>query len=100
MIVSVSAKSKLQSLLQPGSSWFRVSVKAGGCNGFEKVFDIVNTVTADDVVIDNQVAVDSVSWDLLRNSELIYQDDLGGSQFVLNIPEAKVNCGCGRSFDF
>lgn len=95
-----SAVTQLDQLLQANHSWFRVSVRAGGCNGFEKVFELVHAINEDDHLINNQVVVDPVSWDLLQNSELKYQVDLSGSQFVLVIPEAASSCGCGRSFAF
>ena len=45
-----------------------------------------------------KVVVDGVSLDLVGGSELNYVDDLVGSYFSLNIPNATATCGCGSSF--
>lgn len=97
MKIDASASAQLKRILQPGHL-MRIEVRAGGCNGFEKIFSTTDTVEPEDQLFDNQVVVDSVSGELLANSVLIYRDDLSGSQFELSVPEALSNCGCGRSF--
>jgi iron-sulfur cluster assembly accessory protein len=84
-------------MLSPGIL-MRIEVKAGGCNGFEKIFSTTDSAEPADSVFENQVVVDPLSLELLANSVLIYSDDLSGSQFDLQVPEAVSNCGCGRSF--
>lgn len=97
MKISLQARDQLTKIL-PSGSWMRISVQAGGCNGFEKLFSVEINKDDGDIVVDGQVVVDNCSYELIANSELDWVDDLSGSQFVLTIPEAVSNCGCGRSF--
>ena len=79
----------------------RVEITAGGCNGFDKKFSM-DLRRDDDVILDlgNGVSVlmDPMTVDLLANSRIDFMDDLSGSRFVIDIPEAKSTCGCGTSF--
>jgi iron-sulfur cluster insertion protein len=44
------------------------------------------------------VLVDSVSAQYLTNASIDYVEDLNGSQFKINNPNAETTCGCGSSF--
>jgi iron-sulfur cluster assembly accessory protein len=99
MIVDASARTQLDKILQPGE-YFRVSIEAGGCSGFEKSFSTCSHTEADDTILHGQVVVDEMSWGILSLSVLTYQQDLSGSRFELKIPQAASECGCGMSFDF
>ena len=44
------------------------------------------------------VLIDSVSQMYLAGSELDYAEDLIGSAFKINNPNAQASCGCGTSF--
>lgn len=80
---------------------FRVSVRGGGCSGFQYDFSFDDNVADDDVVfeIDGvRVVVDEVSLELVKGSELSYVEDLVGSFFKMTNPNAKSSCGCGTSF--
>ena len=79
----------------------RVAVDGGGCSGFQYRFDLVETAEADDIRIEagGQTAlVDPVSLPFLKGSEIAFQDDLAGAQFVVRNPNAASSCGCGVSF--
>ena len=79
----------------------RVAVDGGGCSGFKYRFDLVETAEADDIRIEagGQAAlVDPVSLPFLKGSEIAFQDDLAGAQFVVRNPNAASSCGCGVSF--
>ena len=79
----------------------RVAVDGGGCSGFQYRFDLVETAEADDIRIEagGQAAlVDPVSLPFLKGSEIAFQDDLAGAQFVVRNPNAASSCGCGVSF--
>ena len=79
----------------------RVSVSGGGCAGFQYGFDFDATRNDDDLVIERdgaRVVIDSVSLDLLAGSELNFVEDLVGSYFAINNPNATSSCGCGTSF--
>lgn len=79
----------------------RITVSGGGCAGFQYGFDLDATVGEEDNVFEGhgvKVVVDQVSLDLLRGSEVNYKEDLMGSYFVLENPNASSTCGCGSSF--
>ena len=99
MKVDVSAQQHLNTLLKPGS-YLRVSIEAGGCQGFEKKFQITQETDPDDCILDSCVVVDPVSLDLIGDATLVYRSNLQGSRFELMIPQATSTCGCGMSFDF
>ncbi|WP_316978759.1 iron-sulfur cluster insertion protein ErpA [Shumkonia mesophila] len=79
----------------------RVTVSGGGCSGFQYGFGLDTDSGEDDVVFETagaRVVVDRMSLDLLAGAELIYVDDLMGSYFKLDNPNAASTCGCGSSF--
>jgi iron-sulfur cluster assembly accessory protein len=84
-----------------GDKALRVAVLAGGCSGFQYVFDLDHTTQPDDLVIERgpaRVVVDRTSLDLLAGAELHYADELMGSYFTVRNPNATSACGCGTSF--
>lgn len=79
----------------------RVAVLGGGCSGFQYKFDFDDTVNDDDHVFERngvRVVVDDVSLDLLSGAQLDYKDELIGSYFAVENPNATSACGCGTSF--
>jgi len=79
----------------------RVAVEAGGCSGFQYLFDLVETAQADDVTIEGDGAsalVDEMSLALLKGSQIDFVDELAGAEFRIRNPNAKTSCGCGVSF--
>jgi len=79
----------------------RVAVDGGGCSGFQYRFELVHDAEADDIRIsaaDQTALVDPVSLPFLKGSEIDFQDDLAGAQFVVRNPNAASSCGCGVSF--
>lgn len=79
----------------------RVSVSGGGCAGFQYGFGFENTANDDDIVVEKDgisVVVDQSSLMMLFGSEVDYVEDLIGSFFTLNNPNATSTCGCGTSF--
>lgn len=86
---------------EPRGTMLRVSVKAGGCSGFQYLFDLVKEREADDLAIEKAgvtVLVDPISAQFLRGSEIDFADDLIGSAFKIKNPNATASCGCGTSF--
>jgi iron-sulfur cluster assembly accessory protein len=86
---------------EPQTPLLRVSVEGGGCSGFQYRFDLVGEQAPDDVVIERanaRVLIDPVSLDYLAGSEIDFVDDLIGSSFKVNNPNATASCGCGTSF--
>ncbi len=79
----------------------RVYVQGGGCSGFQYGFDLEHDSEADDHVVERdgvRLVVDPLSYQYIVGSEIDYQEDLQGSQFVVRNPNASTTCGCGLSF--
>ena len=79
----------------------RVYVQGGGCSGFQYGFQFEETVAEDDIQIEHgevRVLVDTLSLQYLSGAEIDFLDDLMGSRFVVNNPNAETTCGCGSSF--
>lgn len=79
----------------------RVAVSGGGCSGFQYGFTLDDARAADDLVLEKAgatVLVDSVSVMYLEGSEIDFVDDLIGSSFKIQNPNATASCGCGTSF--
>ena len=87
----------------PQKKAFRISLRPGGCSGFEYEFAFDHPQEGDAVIDQGsiRVAVDSASIDRLANTVIDYtQDLLAGSKFVVQNPNAKGTCGCGTSVTF
>ena len=79
----------------------RVFIRGGGCSGFQYGFQFDQEQQEDDVSIEHEgvkVLVDMLSLQYLTGAEIDYQDDLLGSRFLVNNPNASTTCGCGSSF--
>ena len=86
---------------EPSGAMLRVSVKGGGCSGFQYAFDIDKAATDDDRTVSREgvtVLIDSVSLPYLAGSEIDFIDDLMGQSFRIQNPNATASCGCGTSF--
>ncbi len=79
----------------------RLAVLGGGCSGFQYKFDLDDALNDDDRVFehaDAKLVVDTVSLELLDGAVIDFKNELGGSFFQVENPNATVNCGCGSSF--
>ena len=79
----------------------RVFVQGGGCSGMSYGFtfeEIKNEDDFDFVYEEVKVVVDSMSMQYLQGATIDYKDDIMGSSFVINNPQAQTTCGCGSSF--
>ena len=100
--MSASAAQRLRKILgaEDGAA-LRISVKGGGCSGFQYAFDIDKTRADDDLVVERDgaiILVDSVSLEYMKGSEVDFVDDLMGQSFKVKNPNAVASCGCGVSF--
>ncbi len=80
---------------------FRVSVTGGGCSGFQYGFSFDDTVGSDDLIFEKdgvKAVVDETSLELLGGAEIDFVEELVGSYFQVNNPNASSSCGCGSSF--
>ncbi|MEE9446623.1 MAG: iron-sulfur cluster insertion protein ErpA [Arenicellales bacterium] len=102
--VSDSAVSRIQQLIEAKDQAdlkFRVYIQGGGCSGFQYGFQLDEDLLEDDIVMEHQgvkVLVDPLSMQYLQDAEVDFKDDLQGSRFFVNNPNAATTCGCGSSF--
>ena len=64
-------------------------------------FDLDAIQTDDDLIFEAhgvKVVIDDMSLEILGSAEVDFVEDLIGSAFKLNIPNATSSCGCGVSF--
>ena len=79
----------------------RIFVQGGGCSGMSYGFTLDEMSNDDDFTLDEagvQILVDSMSMQYLQGATINYKDDLMGSSFVIDNPNAVTSCGCGSSF--
>jgi len=98
------AASKITELLAEetdASLKVRCFVQGGGCSGFSYGFTLDSSQNEDDYVIEQHsvsLLIDSMSIQYLVGATIDYKEDLSGSQFVIQNPNAQSTCGCGSSF--
>ena len=88
-------------LLSEKSNYFRITVLGGGCAGFQYKFDFDSKKRNNDIEINAygvKILVDDISQGFLHGAELDYVEELLGSFFKVNNPNATASCGCGTSF--
>ncbi len=79
----------------------RIFVQGGGCSGMEYGFTFDEQLNEDDFSFEQngvRVVIDSMSMQYLVGARIDYKDDLSGSRFVIDNPNAQTSCGCGSSF--
>jgi iron-sulfur cluster assembly accessory protein len=99
---AAAARIKKITVGEPDGSRFRISIKGGGCSGFQYIFDFDASAPADtDTVLDKNgasVVIDDMSLSMLEGSVLDYVETLGSAGFEVKNPNATASCGCGSSF--
>lgn len=104
VFISDSAAKKVTELMQKEKYegyGLRIGVQPGGCSGFVYQMSFEKAPEATDVVLEEKgvkLFVDPDSLNMLRGAEVDYVDELNQSGFKVNNPNAKQNCGCGKSF--
>ena len=98
---STKAVEKIDQLLskKPVGTFFRISVKGGGCSGFKYNFSFDNTIDDNDLKHEN-ILIDKISLKMLEGSSVDFSDELIGTSFKISNPKTKSSCGCGISFSF
>jgi iron-sulfur cluster assembly protein len=79
----------------------RVYIQGGGCSGYQYGMALDNKFREEDLVMDCHgvnVIVDEVSINYMRGAIIDYVEDLMGSGFKVENPNAVASCGCGSSF--
>ena len=104
LTVTPQAVSKVKQLMEAekkSGCGLRVSVKGGGCSGFEYAltFDKQKQDTDEVLEFDGlKVYVDAMSRLYLDGVSIDYVDSLQGAGFKIENPKATGTCGCGHSF--
>ncbi len=103
--ITLAAKTKIIDLLIDENNpkiMLRTFVQGGGCSGFSYGFTLDEEKNEDDFEfpIDEKfkVVVDAMSMQYLQGATIDFKEELMGSQFVINNPNAQSTCGCGSSF--
>ena len=101
--LSASAAAQINAIMKKmgKQDYLRVAVEGGGCSGFSYKFDFADSANDDDLLIERdgaRVLIDEMSLEFLSGSEIDYANELIGSAFKINNPNATANCGCGTSF--
>ncbi len=105
--ISDPAKQRIYEIMQTrnNNSFLRVSIQSGGCAGFQSSFAVEDKLEEDDIEIKTtyegkelKVVVDETSLELINGSTVEFTNNIMGSYFWLNVPNAESKCGCGSSF--
>lgn len=104
LLVTANAARRIKTILEaegrPGLR-LRIAVSGGGCSGFQYGFDLDDKEEPGDIVIEKagaSVVVDGMSLMYVLGAELDFVEDMTGSYFRMNNPNAASSCGCGNSF--
>lgn len=79
----------------------RTFVQGGGCSGFSYGFTFDEETNEDDFEIVKpgvSILIDAMSMQYLAGAVIDYKEDIMGSSFVIQNPNAESTCGCGSSF--
>ena len=104
MNIKTGAVTKLRELIAEEGNpalLLRVFVQGGGCSGMSYGFtfeEIKNEDDFDFAYEDVKIVIDSMSMQYLQGADIDYREDVMGSSFVINNPQAQTTCGCGSSF--
>ena len=103
--ITEAAKTKIVDLLAEENNpslKLRTFVQGGGCSGFSYGFTFDEEQSEDDFEFPlngtYKVLVDSMSMQYLQGAEIDYKEDVMGSNFSIQNPNASSKCGCGSSF--
>ena len=103
--VTDSAIKQLQTLIagqpEPAGKGLRIFVETGGCAGMQYGMAIDHRKEGDEIFEQDGavVLIDAFSSNYLRGSTVDFSDDLTGSGFRIQNPNATRSCGCGTSFE-
>jgi len=106
LLVTERAAREFQYILRqkglPEATAMRLSVKGGGCSGFEYQIDLEHN-SADEFDIEShqhgvRVVVDMKSEFYMAGTTIDFKDSLMDRGFTFKNPLASGTCGCGSSF--
>ena len=97
--VTASAFNKIMSI--GGNKCLRVAVEGGGWSGFQYEISMESHIQENDLILsenDCRVVIDPISLEFLSGAIIDFKEELIGSKFVIENPNATSSCGCGTSF--
>jgi len=103
-IVSESAARRIAEIVRnegDGGQKLRITVSGGGCSGFQYGFELDASDQDGDIAVERDgatVVIDGMSLLYMMGCEVDFVEDLTGSYFRVNNPNAASSCGCGNSF--
>lgn len=82
--------------------YLRISVRGGGCSGFQNKLDLDTVYNEKTDMLSEQhgvsLIVDKKSMLYLQGATVDFHDDLNARGFRITNPQAKGTCGCGSSY--
>lgn len=99
-----NAKKKIDELSANNKS-VSLSIKGGGCAGFEYKWNVIedNEIEDGSEIIESyngKLVIDPTSIMFLVGTEIDYETEIFGAMFKITNPNAVSSCGCGTSVDF
>lgn len=95
------AKTALAETNGEEGNFLRISVKGGGCSGFQYGLSFSEHTDENDLVTEYdglKVVVDAFTATQIPGTVVDYEETLSGAGFKFNNPTVKRTCGCGSSF--
>ena len=104
--ITDEAKLQMTKMMEKHPSNYAISlaVKGGGCAGFKYDWQLIKTkeeVSKDDATVEwegGRFVVDEISLLYVSGTTIDWKEELFGSQFTVENPNATSGCGCGESF--
>jgi|SRR4051812_16394356 len=82
--------------------YLRISVRGGGCSGFQNKLDLDTIYNEKTDILSEQhgvtLVVDRKSLLYLQGATVDFHEDLNARGFRITNPQAKGSCGCGSSY--
>jgi iron-sulfur cluster assembly accessory protein len=103
MQITANAAGEVKALLEKpenAGKCLRVYVEQGGCSGMQYAMTF-DEKRPDDVAAEMHgvaVLVDPFSLQYIRGAVVDFSDSLSAGGFKITNPNARQNCGCGKSF--
>ena len=79
----------------------RIFIAGGGCSGYQYGMALEGETRDNDLTISQHgvnVVIDDVSLNYLRGATIDFVNEVMGSGFKIDNPNASSSCGCGNSF--
>ena len=102
--ITKNAAEKIKNLLanEEPNMKMRLSISGGGCSGFQYGFKFDEFDQEEDAKLEFgkgvSVVLDHMSYPYIFGSKIDYIENLMGSKFTVENPNASSTCGCGASF--